>query len=968
VLATAFAFGSMPLSAQVSRTTPAPYGYHSFTRSIQLDPGMATGLVTDAAGHAYVNIWWFPKIAPDGTVVSKYTTPYSAITGGIALGDNGSLWVGGLGKFDSQGVLTRVSFTMATDPIATDALGNVYGIANDAAGTTLVVKMDRLGNQIASFDTQIPASGNYFYDDRGGGPAITVDSTGAVYVAGSIPTTSTFPTTPGAYRSNTANSQWGTKSVYVFKVAPTLDHLVYAALIGGNGVNTATAIAVDGAGEAFVAGSGEVGIANPFPLTDIGFSASGVQLDAFVLKLSADGSSLIYSAGLGPGSAVSIAPLADGSVPALVKFDSYGAAVVTIDSAGDAITREQFIPPPSTGNDALDPVALAPGADGSIRVLMTTRSSGFIIGVIDEENTPLLVDIPATVPSADISIAMVQLWPWACTSSLPSSCDYLGVRALVTNNGPDDAEAVQVTLSGPNSLLIECIPNGVATCAGPVLIPHLAVGATTSIDFVFDAVPPLKTPLMIAALALTSDTNMANNLATLTPEVVIRDQTTFLAVGTTPFDGVVYRSDIPAFGTYPNTDVASADPALSVWGPSPQAVNGNLWYFESWPDGSTDNPRVFDATNGVPLWQAQMKFLPAQRIGADPASLDFVVVPGVVAPATRAINIYPVAQQGSWTLKVGTPGASWVTVNVTQPGHDSISAPLTGSVDTTGLAPGYYTTTVPVSLIVSGSLQATRNIPISLRIASLAPVINAGGIVNAASYQANPLTSGEIVTIFGSGLGPPQLVQATVPQAGRLPTSLAGTRVVFDTDSNPSDEVGAELLYVQDGSISAIVPYFFVGVTVTVELGGAAAVSTTVPIGESTLPGVFTLDQSGTGNVAAVNADGTINSPQNPAKRGSMVLLYVTGIAGNGPYPCWLTENFSSNRLAATAPAEVNIGGEFALVVYSGSAPGMTCAAQQINVIIPEDSQTGPAVPLRLGVSRGVSLAAAQSGLTLAIQ
>jgi len=48
----------------------------------------------------------------------------------------------------------------------------------------------------------------------------------------------------------------------------------------------------------------------------------------------------------------------------------------------------------------------------------------------------------------------------------------------------------------------------------------------------------------------------------------------------------------------------------------------------------------------------------------------------------------------------------------------------------------------------------------------------------------------------------------------------------------------------------------------------------------------------------------------------------------------------------------------------------MTCAAQQINIIIPEDSQTGAAVPIRLSAINyaGATPTPAQNGLTLAIQ
>lgn len=981
-LVLAFAMSSMPLSAQVSRRTAAPYGYHSFTQSIELDTGLATNMVTDAAGNAYIAVnqgysGYVAKVAPDGTVLYKTAIQRSATS--IALGDKGSLWVNTLGKLDSQGVPTPIPIPNAIwgSPITTDASGNVYCI-NGA-----VVKLDPSGNQIASFDPKIPVSMGYFYSGVPiGVPAIAADSTGAVYVAGTLSSTTAFPTTPGAYRSATASTTPGDNNVYVFKVTSTLDRVVYAALIGGKGNNTATALAVDSAGDAIVGGSGEVGIANPFPLTDIGLPVSGDALDAFVLKLSADGSSLVYSAGLGTGqpgfqqfgwggsgSVASLLAAPDGSVQALVQYQAYdGAAVLTIDASGDAVTRGQFIPQPPKSTSSFiptGPVALAPGLGGSTRVLLTTASSAFPVTVVDEAATPLLVDLPATVSNSDISVGLTQLWPQLCDPTAGQCPDNLAMRVVVTNNGPDDAEGVQITVPGiqiqPSPT--ECIPDGVAVCQSPgvAIIPRLAAGTSMTIDFLN------VLSGNASVLAMTADANLTDNTASFTPQTM-NGNLLMLEAGPV---GIFYASDEPGYYAAGET---SGNPALSVWGPSPQAIQGNLWYFQSWSDGNTDNPRVFDASNGIPLSQGVMNFRPAQQLGLDPPSLDFVIAPGVAAPASRSITLWPAAGGQYSSVKLGTPGASWVTLGALQMSSSSASFTMSGSVDAAGMAPGYYTTGVPVTLGAFGKPAVTATVPISLRIAPQAPAINAGGVVNAASYLGGSISAGEIITIFGSGLGPQQLIQAAVPQAGTLPTSLAGTRVLLDGSLGVYP---ADLLYVQDSAVAAVIPdlTYAQQAKLTVELGGAGAITIPVDIVTGVVPGLFTLDESGTGNVAAVNADGTINSPQNPAKRGSMVLLYGTGLddvrtyGPSGQYgPGLACGTFGTNRLVWTAPVEISIGGEPALVLYSGSAPGMTCAAQQINIILPEDSQTGPAVPLDLSMLSAGVWVPAQSGLMLAIQ
>ncbi|MEI9811271.1 MAG: hypothetical protein WDO18_00725 [Acidobacteriota bacterium] len=67
----------------------------------------------------------------------------------------------------------------------------------------------------------------------------------------------------------------------------------------------------------------------------------------------------------------------------------------------------------------------------------------------------------------------------------------------------------------------------------------------------------------------------------------------------------------------------------------------------------------------------------------------------------------------------------------------------------------------------------------------------------------------EIVTLFGSGLGPANLTTGTIDGNGRLASALSGTRILFDN-------VPAPLLYVSDKQAAAIVPAEVAGKTFTV--------------------------------------------------------------------------------------------------------------------------------------------------------
>jgi hypothetical protein len=154
----------------------------------------------------------------------------------------------------------------------------------------------------------------------GGGPnAIAVDVAGNAYVAGQT-FSSDFPVTQGAFQtSNNAASQ-GT--AFVSKLNPTGTALVYSTYLGGSYGDSANAIAVDAAGNAYVAGQ----TSSPdFPVTQEAFQTTNHAArgaTAFVAKLNPTGTALVYSTYLG------------GSV-----FDS--AYAIAVDAAGNAYVAGQ---------------------------------------------------------------------------------------------------------------------------------------------------------------------------------------------------------------------------------------------------------------------------------------------------------------------------------------------------------------------------------------------------------------------------------------------------------------------------------------------------------------------------------------------------------------------------------------------------------------------------------------------------
>jgi uncharacterized protein (TIGR03437 family) len=103
-------------------------------------------------------------------------------------------------------------------------------------------------------------------------------------------------------------------------------------------------------------------------------------------------------------------------------------------------------------------------------------------------------------------------------------------------------------------------------------------------------------------------------------------------------------------------------------------------------------------------------------------------------------------------------------------------------------------------------------------------------------------------------------------------------------------------------------------------------------------PGLFTVDGSGSGQVAALNQDGSLNNGANPAKAGSIVTLYGTGQGAVHGMP---TDGQPEQGILPTAETpQVFINSGFVPagdVLWSGLAPGFA-GLWQINVKVPSDA------------------------------
>jgi len=229
------------------------------------------------------------------------------------------------------------------------------------------------------------------------------------------------------------------------------------------------------------------------------------------------------------------------------------------------------------------------------------------------------------------------------------------------------------------------------------------------------------------------------------------------------------------------------------------------------------------------------------------------------------------------------------------------------------------------------------------------PSVTQDGVVNAFSGEGGVIAPGEVVSIFGAGLGPVTGVALQFdPQTGQLPASGPGVTVTLNG-------IPAPLFYVQSEQVNLQVPY---------ELDGASEASLSVTVnGQSSTPKTLPVRPVRPGLFPRIwNQDGSVNSPGNPAAPGDVIVLYATGQGVTSP-PSRTGAYPSGVYPDPAAPAVLRIGGVEAEIQFRGQAPG-TAGVMQVNAKVPEAVARGPAVPVVLTIGAVDS----QAGLSVAIR
>lgn len=237
-----------------------------------------------------------------------------------------------------------------------------------------------------------------------------------------------------------------------------------------------------------------------------------------------------------------------------------------------------------------------------------------------------------------------------------------------------------------------------------------------------------------------------------------------------------------------------------------------------------------------------------------------------------------------WSASITyTEGSGWVSLSQAF-GIDT--GMILVRADASALAPGTY----QANIVIDGGVAGSQSVPITLTVAAAAqpPSVIVTGVTNAADFHPGPVAPGSLASVWGS--------------------NLAGQNVSVTFDGVP-----AKLLYDGAQQINLLVPAALgaqSSAQLVVTVDGAPSAPFTVPL-TAVAPAIFT--------PGVLNQDNTVNSPANPAKLGTFLQIFLTGIPDSG------------------AVARVTIQNRGGLVpTYAGAAPGFL-GLDQVNVAVPPD-------------------------------
>jgi hypothetical protein len=444
-------------------------GAYDPSRPLVIDPAMffstylggsqsdgANAVAVDAKGYVYVTGQTYSANFPAtvGALQVAEGSPPDAFVTKLQPDGSGLVWstyLGGQGMDQGMG-------------IAVNGQGNAYvcGVTSSpnfpvTAGAYQTTKTT--GSDTNAFLSELNAQGTglvystYFASHSVNPPtsvsanAIALDAAGDAFVTGS----GLVPTTAGAYQTTAS----GVNHAYVAKLNPAGSALLYSTYLAGSGSDTGLALGLDTSGEAYVVGS----TTSPnFPTTPGAYQTSaGGNGDAFLTKLNAQGTGLLFSTYLGGSGADQ-------------------ANAVTVDKLGNAYVGGQT----GSSNFPTTPGAYQPAVKGS-----PGDTDGFVAG-FDPSGAPRFVTcLRGTAPDQVNAIAVTPAGE-PVAAGPTSSTDFPAVQAIQLSSRAKDAFVARLDPTGKRLLFSSTWGGTGDDSATAVALDSesraVLVGTTTSTD------------------------------------------------------------------------------------------------------------------------------------------------------------------------------------------------------------------------------------------------------------------------------------------------------------------------------------------------------------------------------------------------------------------------------------------------------------------------------------------------------
>ncbi|MBI3681257.1 MAG: SBBP repeat-containing protein [Acidobacteria bacterium] len=426
------------------------------------DVDIVSAAVRDSSGNIYITGYTSSTNFPlSGTPYKGVLTPGDADAFVLKLNPSASaiLYATYLGG----------SFPDYGRAIAVDSAGAAF-ITGSTIGRFPVTPgafRDLPADSPAIFVTKLDASGgtlvySTYLDGAGAGLGIAVDSSGSAFVTGST-YTATFTTTAGAFQRTYA----GMTDAFVVKLNATGTAQVYSTFLGGRSEDEATSIKVDSSGAAYVAGFTS---STDFPATTGAFrTANSGSTDAFVAKLNAAGSALIYSTYLGGSN----------------TDRAYG---IDVNAAGEAyVAGQTFSSPFPTTPGAFRTTHSGGGADAFVTKL-NLSGTALVYSTFLGGNTACSILDPFRLYQCDAAYSIaVDSFGQAYVAGLAGGGFPLAAAGQSTPGGSGDAFVTQLNASGSLLMYSSYLGGSAGDVALAVAVSSagapVVTGFTNSSDF-----------------------------------------------------------------------------------------------------------------------------------------------------------------------------------------------------------------------------------------------------------------------------------------------------------------------------------------------------------------------------------------------------------------------------------------------------------------------------------------------------